>query len=216
MWPRARRLETAPETRPFVWAQDLQASEPEFVQTGGHSHDPSHPAVDLGQVEQDAFNRGYAEGERAGAAAVAGRFDADLLRLTDSLDRLASARADMIRATERQMVELALAIARRIVLREVGLDRDLVVSMAHVALQRLEPGAEVTVRLNPDDYAVTVAAQTARWAGTPVTVVPDGSVPRGGCIAESAFGRVDAGVDAQLQEVALALLGAPEAEERVA
>ncbi len=39
-------------------------------------------------------------------------------------------RTDMIRQTERQMVHLALAIARRILQREVSLDPDLLLAMA--------------------------------------------------------------------------------------
>ena len=46
-------------------------------------------------------------------------------------------RAEMIHQTERQMVQLALAIARRVVHREVSLDPDLLLAMARVALERL-------------------------------------------------------------------------------
>ncbi len=213
MWPRARRLSESAEVPVFVWARATQDSAPE-PPLGGSGADLTHAAVDLEQIERDAYRRGFSEGEAAGVSAEVRRQDAALVRLGASLDQLASARAEMIHATERQMVELALAIARRIVLREIGLDRDLLVAMAHVALQRLERGATVTVRLNPADYAVTVEAQTARWAGSPVTVSPDQMIPRGGCRIESAFGHVDAGVDAQLQEVGLALLGAPEGDTR--
>ena len=43
----------------------------------------------------------------------------------------------MIHQTERQMVQLALAVARRVVHREVSLDPDLLIAMARVALERL-------------------------------------------------------------------------------
>lgn len=206
--PRARRLAEPPDAAAFVWQSGGESSLVTTVQTVADSG----PRVDPEQIAREAFERGFAEGRDVGAAAEAERAKAELARLVVSLDELASARGEMIRATEHQMVELALAIARRILQREVSLDRDLLVSMAHVALQRLEQGATVTVRFNPDDYASTIAAQTARWAGMPVTVTPDSAVARGGCRIESAFGRVDAGIEAQLQEVGLALLGAPAQE----
>jgi flagellar assembly protein FliH len=205
MWPRARRLPEPPEATSFIWGSPgEQAAAP-----APHAHDVPVHGVDVDQVAREAYDRGVNEGYANGVAAESERASAALARLLVSLDALAAARGDMIRATEHQMVELALAVARRIVQREVRLDRDLLVSMAHVALQRLEHGVAVTVRFNPEDYTATIASQTARWAGMPVTVVPDSSLPRGEVRVDSAFGRVEAGVEAQLQEVGLALLGAP-------
>ena len=65
----------------------------------------------------------------------------------------------------------------------------------------------MTVRLHPDDYAAAGAARVAQLAGSNVTIVADAHLSRGGCRIESDMGMLDAGVDAQLQEVARALLG---------
>jgi flagellar assembly protein FliH len=62
------------------------------------------------------------------------------------------------------------------------------------------------VRLNPDDVAAAGERHGEGWAGAHVTVVPDPVVVRGGCLVESDFGYVDAGIDAQLHEVARAIL----------
>lgn len=158
-------------------------------------------------TERDAFAQGYAQGERAGAEAAATRGDAMLRRLTQTLEELTALRSEMIHHTEQQMVQLALAVARRIIHREVSLDQDLLIAMARVALDRLGESATVTVRLHPDDYAATVGPRAASWNGTNVTVAGDARVGRGGCRIESEFGTLDAGVDAQIQELARALLG---------
>jgi flagellar assembly protein FliH len=105
------------------------------------------------------------------------------------------------------MVQLALAVARRVVHREISLDRDLLVAMARVALDRLGESAQVTVRLSPEDFDATAAARASQWTGTNVTVVADSRVSRGGCRIESDLGAMDAGADAQIQEIARALLG---------
>ncbi len=131
-------------------------------------------------------------------------------RLTETLDELTALRAQMIRDTERQMVQLALAVARRVLHREVSLDQDLLIAMARVALDRLGESARIEVRLSPEDYEATVAARMAAWSGTGVAVTPDSRVPRGGCRIESDFGMVEAGIDAQIQELARALLGEEE------
>ena len=161
----------------------------------------------LAALERDAFSKGFAQGERAGGEAAAQRGEATLRRLTETLEELTTLREQMIHETERQMVQLALAIARRVVHREVSLDQDLLIAMARVALDRLGESAQVTVRLSPEDFEATAAVRAAQWTGTHVTVVADARVGRGGCRVESEFGAMDAGVDGQIHEIARALLG---------
>jgi flagellar assembly protein FliH len=169
--------------------------------------DPQVHQLTLANLEREAFAKGFAQGERAGAEAAAKRGEAMLRRLTQTLEEITGLREQMIRQTEEQMVRLALAVARRVVHREVTLDKDLLIAMARVALDRLGESARVAVRLNPEDFQATVGAQSAAWSGTHVTVVADARVARGGCRIDSDFGALDAGVDAQIQELAHALLG---------
>ena len=163
----------------------------------------------LAAVERDAFARGYASGERAGGEAGTKRAESMLRRVAQTVEDLERLKAGLVHQTERQVVQLALALARRLVMREVTLDHDLVAAMAHVALERLGDGSPATIRLHPEDYAVVAAHRGEQWAGTHVSVVPDPALPRGGCLVESAFGVIDASVDAQLGELAAALLGDP-------
>ena len=162
----------------------------------------------LAALEREAFSKGFAQGELAGGEAAGQRGEAMLHRLTQTLDELTTVRADMIRETERQMVQLALAIARRIVQREISLDPDLMLAMARVALERLGDSARVTVKLHPEDYAAAGAARVAELTSSNVTVVADARLSRGACRVESDMGLLDIGIDAQLQEVGRALLGA--------
>jgi flagellar assembly protein FliH len=162
-------------------------------------------------IEREAFAKGYEQGERSGGEAAGKRGEAMLRRLADTLNELTTLRASMIRQTESQLVELALAVARRVVHREVALDRNLLIAIARGALDRLGESAQVTVRLHPEEYEATGAARVAETAGSGIAFVADPRVGRGGCRVESEMGMVDAGVDAQIQEIARALLG----DERV-
>jgi flagellar assembly protein FliH len=215
MSSRARRY-NGTSVEPFEWskgppaAADAPSSLPVQAEAALRPDEPDTPAATearLAALEREAFSKGFAQGERAGGEAAAKRGEAMLRRLTETLEELTTLREQMIHQTERQMVQLALAIARRVVYREVSLDQDLLVAMARVALERLGEHAQVTVRLNPEDFEATAAARAAQWTGTHVTVVADARVGRGGCRLESEFGAIDAGVDAQIQEIARALLG---------
>jgi flagellar assembly protein FliH len=203
MSSRARRID-ASAVRPFAWGGS-GATPAAPVRSQARAAGPAHadkPETDeearaalearLAALERDAFSKGFAQGERAGGEAAAQRNEAMLRRLTETLEELTTLREQMIHQTERQMVQLALAIARRIVHREVSIDQDLLIAMARVALERLGESAQVTVRLR---------------TGTHVTVVADARVGRGGCRVESEFGVMEAGVDGQIHEIARALLG---------
>jgi flagellar biosynthesis/type III secretory pathway protein FliH len=191
---------------PFPWGREaVPVAPPRVVEAP-----IDVPAVrehHLATLEREAFTKGYAQGERAGAEAGSSRGEAMLQRLTETLGDLATVRAEMIHRTERQMVQLALAIAKRIVQREVSLDPDLLLAMARVALDRLGETAKVTIRLHPEDYATVGAARVGEMAKGNVAIEADARLGRGGCRIESDMGMLDVGIDAQLQEVGRALLG---------
>ncbi len=160
----------------------------------------------LAALEREAFAKGYAQGERAGLEAGGKRAEAMLRRVAQTLTDLSSLRETLMQQTERQMVQLALTLAKRIVLRETSLDPELIAAMAHVALKKLGSVSPATIRLNPEDYTI-VAHDGERWGGAQVTVVPDPAIARGGCLVESDFGRIDASIERQFEEMSRALLG---------
>jgi flagellar assembly protein FliH len=215
----ARRL-VAPAVDHFHWLGGSQAGP---VATGALSEVPasspvSLPTLDevraaqqahLATLEREAFASGYAAGERAGLEAGTKRAEAMLRRLAQTLDELRALRGTLVRQTEQQMVQLALAIARKILRREATVDHDLIVAMARVALERVGESGIATIRLNPEDYASTVQRHGDHWAGSRVKVLADPGVSRGGCLVESEFGFVDASVDAQFEQVAQALADTP-------
>jgi len=156
-------------------------------------------------VEQEAFAKGYAQGERAGLEAAATRGQAMLHRLGETLQELTALRAEMIQRSERQVVQLAMAIAERMIRREISLDRSLLCAMARVALDRLGERTSATIRLHPDEYATVAQERIAEWESEQVRVVADPVVNRGGCLVQSDFGIMDVDVAAQFRELSRTL-----------
>lgn len=209
MSSRARRIRELPSIEPFDWgvaARDVR-SDPAPPSPPPAEPSPVEVQARLAALEREAFAKGYAQGERAGLEAGAKRTEAMLRRVAQTIEELAGLRQTIIRETERQMVQLALMLARKVVARELATDPDLVAAMAHVALDRLGESTPATIRLNPEDYAVVTAGRGPGWAGAQVQVVPDAAVARGGCVVESEFGLVNATLDAQFAELTRALLG---------
>lgn len=220
---KARRAESS-RAVPFVWSAPApppapvvsKAKEPAqndaaaSSATQESSAEAAERAARLAALERDAFVKGYAQGEKAGTEAGIKRTDAVLRRLGETIDELAGLRSHILQHSEQQLVQLALALARRVVRREIATDDELLGALARVALERLGEARPATIRLNPDDFARSAAGRVEQWAAAHVTVIPDPHVNRGGCLVESPFGFVDTGIDAQLQELANALLESAE------
>lgn len=159
-------------------------------------------------IEREAFTQGYAAGERSGAEAGAQRAEALVRRLSATLDELANLRRTLAAEAEQDLVRLALAVARRVVQREVQLDADLVAALAHVALDRLDAGrGPATIKMHPDDIERLSVHTRANWEQAAIRLVPDASIARGGSLVETVHGRIDTGLDRQFAEIAHALLG---------
>ncbi|MCC7123584.1 MAG: hypothetical protein IT178_01960 [Acidobacteria bacterium] len=204
---KARRYGQSAPIESFDWGQGF---------TPAHRHEPMHvpppsmpaaPAVDTAAIEKTAFLKGYQQGERAGLEAGAAKGEQILRRLASSLDELQTLRGELLRRTERQVVELAIAMARRVVHRELALDPDLLLAMARVALDRLADTASATIRLHPEDFASAVGRGQPSQTPGGVRIVSDPTIARGGCLVQSDYGVIDVTADVQLDELAHTLLG---------
>jgi len=217
---KGRRVAVTERIEPFDWHDDSEPYHPivheplrdAAAPSAAIVPPPAAAAPDFAALEREAFAKGYAQGERAGNEASATRAEAMLRRLTHTLEDLVRLRSDMIRKTEREVVQLAMAVATRIVRREIGLDRELLVAMARVALDRLGDNASARIRLHPEDYAAVGRLGSACVDGGAVQVVSDPGIHRGGCVVESDFGLIDISVDAQVEELTRALFSTDELE----
>jgi flagellar assembly protein FliH len=156
-------------------------------------------------IEQEAFAAGFAHGERLGTEAATARLDAVIAAFHDTIDELHALRPELMRHTEREIVHLAVVIAERILRHEVDVDPDLILVLARVAVDRLGERAAARVHLNPTDSAAISPA--ARETIGSIEIVADPAVERGGCLVRSAFGVIDAGIDAQIRALSRELLG---------
>src|SRR5262245_57828725 len=144
---KARRANLS-DVVPFAWEPaasqtvQQQVSRPANPKPAG-----TDVQVQADAVERDAFARGFAQGEKAGAEAAATRGEGMLRGLAQSVEELAELRSELLRRTERQTVQLVLAIAERVVQREITIDRSLLIGMARAALDRLGEYGTATIRV---------------------------------------------------------------------
>ncbi|ASS75650.1 hypothetical protein CIG75_12055 [Tumebacillus algifaecis] len=110
---------------------------------------------------------------------------------------------------EPMIVDLALEVAKKIMIRESSVDRSFVVEVVQAALDEMHDSGKVEVRVHPDDHAVVQQNRERLRKDVPgqaeLLIIKDHSVEAGGCVVCTSFGNIDARIDTQLEEVRKAL-----------
>jgi flagellar assembly protein FliH len=154
---------------------------------------------ELEEREQRAFSAGYRKGESAGQEQAAARLDGAAQGLARAAQEIGQARRKLRREAEEDLVRLAVAIARRILSRELSVDPEAVLGIVKAALDKLEAREVDRMRLNPEDAVVVRKHLEAR--GARVEIVEDERLERGAVVVETARGSLDASAETQLAEI---------------
>jgi flagellar assembly protein FliH len=153
------------------------------------------------QQTQDARAAGLREGEAAGRSRAAAELQPVVERLARAMDELANLRGRLRSEAEGDLIKLALAIARRVLRRELAIDPEALHGLVLAALEKLQAQEICRVRVHPSHAAAVTACLQKVVTGTPVEVIPDGSREPGAIIFETPRGNLDVSVESQLQEI---------------
>jgi flagellar assembly protein FliH len=153
---------------------------------------------------REARTAGQREGETAGRARGAAEVQPVIERLARTIEELGGMRARLRREAEADTLKLALAIARRVLRRELAIDPEALHGLVLAALEKLEGQEVCRVRLNPAQAGAVT--EWLRRSGSPaggagIEVTADASCAPGTAVFETARGSLDASVETQLQEI---------------
>ena len=157
---------------------------------------------DLMSVESEAYAKGFLKGEQDGKAAAGNRIQQAVDALTRAAEDLMRLQQTLSENSEARLVELALAIGRKVVGYEIVSNREVVVNVAREALKSVGNLQEVTLKLNPQDLSFLEENQMSVAQLAPhishIRVEVSDNIEQGGCVIDSSCGRVDAQIDSQL------------------
>ena len=152
---------------------------------------------DMQAREQAAFQRGLASGVQQ----ERGRIDPVLARLARTITDLGEARAKALAEADHDIVQLAVAVARRVLRRELTVDPDSLAGIVKAALERIAARETQRVRVHPEDAGCVERHMKSAGAPPRIEVCPDSSLERGSVIFETARGNLDTSVSTQLSEI---------------
>jgi flagellar biosynthesis/type III secretory pathway protein FliH len=188
--------------QPFVFEQ-LEAAGT-LVSAGETPHSRAAEIVAAAEaaaceIEAEARARGFAEGRAAGLAAADESLEPVRSALGAALEGLAAVRSEFVAAAELRSIELAIALAEKVLGAAIGIDAALVCEVVAGALRRITDHDGIVIEVHPDDVEVVAAwIDAAKSPRVTIDVRPERRVGRGGCIVRTPEGEIDARLPEQL------------------
>lgn len=161
---------------------------------------------------------GFAEGLKRGESQGLEKFNAVVENITGVLSDIQKEREQLIKSSEKEILDLAFAIARKIIHQELAANPDIVQRNVREALSKVTAQKTVKVLVNEDDYTLVESHRdeilSCIKGVDEISIVADSFVGKGGCMIEAELGNIDATVESQFDEIKRALEeeAAPETE----
>ena len=181
-------------------------------------------ALTADEREEQAYRKGFAEGKAAGLNDGENtgfergiqKIEPLLSSIKEALVQLNAIRKEAYLQIEKEVVELALAIAQKIICREIATDKETVVCVAKEALAKVDDPGKIKIKMNPSDlqfinetkYQLTSLIDDVNN----ISFEAEANIQSGGCIIETEVGEIDARIEKQLQAVKESFLDAVEKE----
>jgi flagellar assembly protein FliH len=150
-------------------------------------------------------NEALAAGREQGEAAVREPLERELRAEMGNISRmmqdLIAAGPVLRRKAEDELVRLAVAVARRILHREIAVDGEVLLGLVKAALEKIDQREIYRVRTHPDTVPLLRRVLDQGGLERQIEVFADGHLERGSLIIETERGQLDASVEAQLQEI---------------
>jgi len=167
------------------------------------------------QAYDEGHQQGYAEGmiqgQQAGRAEMQQAIDQAIAKTGRTLAAGEQAAKQMIVTAQEQIVEIALAVARKILAYEIAENPMVVLPLVKTALQKVSDQEEVVIRVSIDDFDAVLLAkkelQTMVGREQALAIIVDSTIEGGNCIIDTSYGTVDARIDTQFETIKKALQG---------
>lgn len=196
------------DTTAAVWSAESLASGVERWQLPRFEHRSNSPptAEALQAVEAAAYEEGLARGQREGFAIGQKAALDQAQRLRQLVDHLARPLAGLDEAMEHLLVDLAAAIAQRLLLEDLRVSPARVLELVQTALAGLPPQVrKLRIHAHPEDAVLLREQLFAPPQIDSLQIVDDRELQRGDCRLVTESSLVDGRLDQRILSIARSL-----------
>jgi len=201
-------LSSAPKLQPEALASPFRYTEVQPTSAIDSASSAEQAAEErMRRCEAEAFERGRQAAEQQLRASYDAAIASTRNQVLQALDEFGRERSSYYHRIEGEVVQLALAIARKILHREAQLDPHVLTGIVRVTLEKLDAGTKVDLQVNPQEAADWRHYFACQMEGAPLPEVhEDPTLPAGECRIVSSLGSTEIGIQSQLKEIETGLL----------
>jgi flagellar biosynthesis/type III secretory pathway protein FliH len=173
------------------------------------------PPPDFEALKAAAWTEGFQQGYDEGLRLATQEQQEISTRLGALLHDVAADNEELVRALETQVVELALAVAEKVIAREAKVDPQVILNVVRSALSEIHDATELRIHVNRDDYPLLETRwqeMLPRSVAERSELIPDDLVERGGVVVETRIGYVDSQIKTRLNQVVTSFQGVLDGE----
>ena len=158
-------------------------------------------APENGVVAEDFYAKGFAMGVESCKNEAEAQVRPLIERLSQNIKSLAELRPRLRRNAEEDLVKLSIAVARRILNRELSIDPSSIQGVVRVALEKLQSREITRIRVHAAHESAIRSCLTGVGSANQIQLVADSSLQLGDLIFETSQGDFDASLESQLREI---------------
>ncbi|WP_457573022.1 FliH/SctL family protein [Desulfolithobacter sp.] len=160
---------------------------------------PPPEPVDVEKIRQEAYQQGQDDARQE----MQLRFENSLKALAETCRQLDDLHGNLLNGSRGEVINVVIALTRKILGRELATRRDVIASTLEAALEAAIASDEYLITLHPDDLALAEEMHPSLVASirglNHIVFKTDPDITPGGCLIESNLCSVDATIESQLE-----------------
>jgi flagellar assembly protein FliH len=150
---------------------------------------------------EEAAAKAKREGEEAARQSLGANVTAEIEKIKQLSKELLSCGPLLRKQAEGDLARLAVAIARRILHREIQVDHDALLGLIKAALAKIDQREIHVVRTHPENVDLVQRLLEHGRTQKRIEIAGDARLDRGALVIELSRGQLDASVETQLEEI---------------
>ena len=162
----------------------------------------------IARLEREAYEKGFAQGQRDGLDLEKSKMEEMGRQYEALLAELRDLKIHIFHESEGEMLRLIELIVKKVIGEEIKTGESIIRHSIKTAARFLTDKRKVRIIINPDDMEEVkkmLPDMSRLTKGGNFQLTEDPSIGMGGCILETGFGRVNATIEDQLDEIIKAI-----------
>jgi flagellar assembly protein FliH len=156
-------------------------------------------------LEREAYEKGFEQGEKDGISLGQKKIARSVEQIESLLIEIGNLKQEILKQFEKEILALVFSIAEKIIHRKIEEDDTIIHEAVLEAMHAVTEKTQIVIKINPEDFESVEKIKPDLFSTfkdlKSVVITPDLSVGRGGCLLETPYGDIDAGVEARLDKI---------------